>query len=420
MINEKRQWQLLERIGFSRTGGSKEEKKAALILKETIEKTGNEAIIEEFEVDWQDVKVANLKTDTREYNVTAYHQCANTDENGLTAPFYYLSTVNAVGIKNCKGKIVLVNGYINMKTYEKLIEGQAAGFITFSGELKEAEENADLESRELRPGQRAKGNLPGVHMKVHEAMELVLENPEWVTINVQQDTYKIKSQNVISEIRGKKNSEEAVVFTAHYDSVQYSSGVYDNGAGSVILMELYHYFLKNRPQRTVRFIWCGSEERGLLGSIFHVKNNENLLKDIVLNINIDVAGPVLGSDVAIVTGPESLVHYIEYLSKEKGFEIKVKQDIYSSDNMPFAGKNIPTVSFGRFGGSGQAYIHDRYDQLFFMDSKNMYRTAEFVRVFAERMINSYVFPVPREMPENMVKKIEKYLSDKIPEEKKEV
>ena len=65
MINEKRQWQLLEKIGFSRVGGSKEEKKAALILKETIEKTNNEALIEEFEVDWQKIKAASLKTAKR-------------------------------------------------------------------------------------------------------------------------------------------------------------------------------------------------------------------------------------------------------------------------------------------------------------------------------------------------------------------
>jgi len=74
------------------------------------------------------------------------------------------------------------------------------------------------------------------------------------------------------------------------------------------------------------------------------------------------------------------------------------------------------VSFARFGGLGQAYIHDRHDQLFFMDSKNLYRTAQFVKVFAERVINSYVFPVPREMPENMVKKIDEYLNKK-PQEK---
>ncbi|NMA16134.1 MAG: Zn-dependent exopeptidase M28 [Erysipelotrichia bacterium] len=416
MIDEKRQWDLLKKIGFTRIGGSKEERQAAEILKQTVEAAGNEAVIEEFEVDWQKVKVALLKTANKEYAVTGYYQCANTDENGLTAPFYYLSTDNEVGLKNCEGKIVLVNDYLRFKTYEKLVEAKAVGFITFSGELRDSREDTDLENRELRQQLREKGNLPGVHMTVHDAMQLVLENPEEITINIQQETFKVNSQNVIAEIKGKVHPNETIIFTAHYDSVQYSAGVYDNGAGSVILMELHHYFLENKPARTVRFVWCGSEERGLLGSKAYVKDHEDILENIVLNINVDVAGPVLGTDSAVVTGPKCLVNYIDYLAKEVGFEIKTKQDIYSSDNMPFVDKKIPAVSFARFGGLGQAYIHDRHDQLFFMDSKNLYRTAQFVKVFAERVINSYVFPVPREMPENMVKKIDEYLNKK-PQEK---
>ncbi len=413
MINEKRQWELLEKIAFSRVGGSKEEKQAALILKETITKTNNPAFLEEFEVDWQDVNHATLKTKKREYPVSAYYQCANTAEQGLKAPFYYLSTDNEVGLKKCAGKIVLVNDYLRTKTYQQLLDAKAVGFITFSGELKEKREDTDLENRELRAPQIKKGNIPGVHMKIHDAMELVLEDPDEIIMNIKQDTFKVKSQNVITEIKGEINPDEIIVFTAHYDSVEYSLGVYDNGAGSVILMELYHYFLANKPNRTIRFVWCGCEERGLLGSLYHVENNKESVEKILLNINVDVAGPVLGRDVAVVTGPESLVSYIDYLAKEEGFEIKVSQDIYSSDNMTFASKGIPTVSFARFGGKGTSYIHDRYDQLFFMDSKNLYRTAEFVRVFAERVINGYVFPVPKEMPENMVKKVEEYLTDKL-------
>jgi hypothetical protein len=229
MIDEKRQWDLLKKIGFTRIGGSKEERQAAEILKQTVEAAGNEAVIEEFEVDWQKVKVALLKTANKEYAVTGYYQCANTDENGLTAPFYYLSTDNEVGLKNCEGKIVLVNDYLRFKTYEKLVEAKAVGFITFSGELRDSREDTDLENRELRQQLREKGNLPGVHMTVHDAMQLVLENPEEITINIQQETFKVNSQNVIAEIKGKVHPNETIIFTAHYDSVQYSAGVYDNG-----------------------------------------------------------------------------------------------------------------------------------------------------------------------------------------------
>ena len=60
-------------------------------------------------------------------------------------------------------------------------------------------------------------------------------------------------------------------FGAHYDSVDFSKGVYDNGAGSVINMEILRYFKENPPKRTLKFMWYGSEEIGLEGSWAYVK-----------------------------------------------------------------------------------------------------------------------------------------------------
>ena len=121
-------------------------------------------------------------------------------------------------------------------------------------------------------------------MRTTDAMELIKSNPTLVTIDNDQDEFKATSQNVISEIKGEL--EEEIVFTAHYDSVPFSRGVYDNGAGSAILLELYRYFINNKPKRTLRFIWCGSEERGLLGSKAFVKKHNKQLKNIVLCILI--------------------------------------------------------------------------------------------------------------------------------------
>ena len=61
---------------------------------------------------------------------------------------------------------------------------------------------------------------------------------------------------------------------------------YDNGAGSVILVKLFEYFYNNKPTRTVRFIWCGSEEMGLLGSKAHVKLHEEELDKYVYCCNL--------------------------------------------------------------------------------------------------------------------------------------
>ncbi|HBK84505.1 MAG TPA: Zn-dependent exopeptidase M28, partial [Firmicutes bacterium] len=66
---------------------------------------------------------------------------------------------------------------------------------------------------------------------------------------------------------------------------------------------------KQPPKRTLRFIWCGSEEVGLVGSINYLKQHEDQIERIKLLVNIDVAGGIIGRNVCIVTGAESLRAY---------------------------------------------------------------------------------------------------------------
>ena len=53
-------------------------------------------------------------------------------------------------------------------------------------------------------------------------------------------------------------------------------------------------------------------------------------------INVDVGGPVLGTDRIAATAEEKLATYLEYFVKIHGFAAEVKQGIYSSDSIPFA------------------------------------------------------------------------------------
>ena len=164
----------------------------------------------------------------------------------------------AVSLQQASGKIVLVNGYLNYKLYQSLIDSGAVGFITYNGEARDSEETTDIAHRELREKLAELGKLPGVNMTIHDAMRLVQENPKMITLVVQQEAANAVSQNVIAEIQGLTRPEDVIVLTAHYDSVEYSTGVYDNGAGSVILMELLQHYHDHHPNRTLRFIWCGS------------------------------------------------------------------------------------------------------------------------------------------------------------------
>lgn len=416
-MNIDRAYSLLEKIGFTRVSATKEELEAAKIIAAHIEEAGLKATIEEFEVNFHDINNVSLKDNYgTSYEVTGYGYAGNTPKEGITAPFYYMESFGDVDKAKAKDCIVLINGRIGYDSYETLVKCGVKGFITFGGDIIDKKEESDIDLRELRQPvlDLVDGvKLPGVHMRAKDAMDLVSSSPKEVTIVLEQKEYHQMSHNVICEIEGSEKKDEVIVYTAHYDSVHFSKGIYDNGAGSVIIYEMMHYFLENKPKRTVRFVWCGSEERGLFGSKAYVSKHQDELKNIVLDINVDVGGSVLGSEFAFVTADVSLQHYTDYLAKMNGRSIKVMQDIYSGDCMPFADAGVPAITFARFGGPGAAHIHDRHDTFFFVSKEGLKSTMDNVLLFSKEIVNCEFFPVPKKIPENVIEKVNKYLRKKV-------
>lgn len=413
-VNGKREFDLLNRIGFIRVSGSEEEAKAANLLADEIKKMGLNAVIDEFKVD--DAVISKVKFEVlepyyQEYEATAYKCCGNAD--GLEGELVYVDDgTSQADISKMKGKIVLINGYLRIDAYKRMVENGAIGFITFQGSLLDKREESDLDTRKLRKNLRECGLIPGMNIRVQDAWDIVTRKASKVRLTIEQENIDVTSRNVYTTIQGTEKPDEIVVFGAHFDSVPFSTGVYDNGAGSVIIMDVLREFVATPPKRTVQFCWFGSEEVGLEGSKYFVKTYEETVKKTVLMINVDVAGAPLGRDVAMCTAENCLVDYINYIACDHNFSINVKQDIYSSDSTPFADKGVPAVSFCRFGAQGAAFIHCRHDVIQYISADALESTAHFVNTFAQSIVNTQVFPVPRTMPSNMVEKIDKYLNKK--------
>ena len=228
------------------------------------------------------------------------------------------------------------------------------------------------------------------------------------TIIIDQTQEKISSQNVVATIEGEIKNE-VIAFTAHYDSVKFSSGAYDNGTGTVTIFDLLRYYSVNKPKRTLKFVWCGSEEVGLLGSKAYTELHKSELTNYKFCINVDMTGIVIGYDIAVCTSSESLVHYLNYFANIKGFALKVSQGVYSSDSTPFADNGVPAVSFARISPSGGAQIHSRKDVVDFISQTSLDKTTNFIKIFSSEIINGSVFPIDSKMPENMKKELDKYL-----------
>ena len=87
--------------------------------------------------------------------------------------------------------------------------------------------------------------------------------------------------------------------SARLDSI--SNGADDDGSGSVSALEIAEYFaaMKQKPRRSLLFVWHTGEEKGLLGSRFFTDHPTVPRDSIVAQLNMDMVGR---GDVSDETG----------------------------------------------------------------------------------------------------------------------
>ena len=414
-VSAHRAFALLKELAYERVSGSEAERTAAERILAEAQAAGAEAHIEEFTVENGKVNHAKLVVTApyyKEYEVNGYERAKSTPAEGLDGEFYYAENLLPVHLENCKGKIVMINGGLRRKDYEKLQKAGAAAILAFSGSTLDRRSETDNARPKLREALTEPfGDAVALMLRAADAAEIVRRGAKQMHIELQAENYDATSQNVCATIEGTEHPEEIISFGAHYDSVYFSTGVYDNMSGSVIILELLRYFAKHKPARTLKFNWYGSEEQGLLGSKAWVAAHEEELKDHVLMINVDVAAPTLGQNVAPVLATEAAVGYVDALMHEAGIACETKLDIYSSDCIPFADKGVPAVNFCRFGAQGANYIHDRRDNLksAYIDEHALDITLQQTLMFSKRVANAKSFPIKREVCDEIVKKVDEYL-----------
>lgn len=404
-MDAKQIMKIFEETAYVRTGGNDGELRCAEYLRNKCAEMGLEAEILPFDVDMAHMKRAEFCADGVSIPCRGY-LCAGSGE--VEAPLYYLRGTDPHSLSQCRGKIVMIDGYMGYWMYQDILENGAVGFVTYDGDANYAD--WDIDQRELRSYVSKGRKLPGVNINAKSAIELIRRGTVTGKILLEQEEYRGQSRNVMVELPGE--TDDYITLTAHYDSTSLSQGAYDNMSGSVGILAAAEYFSAHPHRYGLRILWCGSEERGLLGSKAYCEANEEALKKTVLNINLDMIGSVMGKFIACCTSEEPLTHYIRYMAMERGWGIEVRQDVYSSDSTPFADKGVPAVSFARIAPHNTATIHNSYDTMALVKGEQMAADIGFILDFTERMANAVRCPVAREMPDNMKEKLDIYLARK--------
>ena len=411
-MNTKYLRKIFKDTDFVHRSGTPEELRIAEYLKARCEELGVTARLDSFPVPMGEIEEAHVFADGKEIPCRGFFCCGSGETDG---ELYYMPALDPVSMAGAKDKIVLMDGQgIGFFGYQDLMKAGAKAILFQYGNLHFP--NRDIDERDLRAqvvGDERKVLCAMIHSA--DAVALVKNKVKTVRIAVKQHEYEGRSHNVIAEIPGENG--KWIALSAHYDTTALSHGAYDNMSGCAGLLGVMDALKGKELRYGLRFIFCGSEERGLLGSKAYVRDHESELEDIALNINLDMIGTVMGKFIARVSAEEKLAHYLGYMGAELGFPVAAKVGVYSSDSTPFADKGVPAVSLARIAGTNVAPIHCRYDLAEVLSMDQLQKDIGFITEFTRRMACAAVCPVSREIPEKVKKELDEYLFRKRREDK---
>jgi hypothetical protein len=395
---------IFQETDYVHRSGTPEELRAAEYLKARCEELGVPARLEAFPVAMAEIEEARVLADGKEIPCKGFFCCGSGTVEG---ELYYMPAQDPVSIAGAKDKIVLMDGSgVGFFGYQDLMKAGAKGILFQYGNVHYPID--DIDERDLRAavvGEERKVLCAMIHTA--SAVELLRSETKRVQITIRQREWEGASHNVVAELPGKK--DEWIVLTAHYDTTALSHGSYDNMSGCVGILGVLDALKDETLNYGLRLVFCGSEERGLLGSKAWVRDHEAELEKAVLNINLDMIGTWLGKFIARVSAEEKLAGYLSYMGAELGFPVEAKIGVYSSDSTPFADKGVPALSFARLAGGNAAPTHCRYDLPEVLSMARMEQDIAFIAAFTKRMANSAVCPVSREIPEKVKTELDEYL-----------
>ena len=410
-ISGQRQMDFVLKFNYIREAGTPTEEKAASLIREELKSFGMESMLSEFTFNTWEIRKAEL-TVTEPYNktyqVTGYQRCGSTAGEGVEAEFLYVENGDDISLSHAAGKIVMVNEIVRKDMYLKLLKAGAAGFVSISGSPTDTGEDriprAAAIPQKVYEALNEKERIQGVGIHYLDAVEMVTEGAKKVRLTLLQEEVTRTSRNVEARIQGSDHADEILTLTAHYDSVPDGPGAYDNMAGAAIIMEVCRYLKEHQPRRTVEFVWFGAEEKGLLGSRHYIKMHEHELGKHRFNMNVDLAGQLVGGNVIGVTADSSVCSMLTYLAAETGIGMTTKNQIWGSDSNTFAWKGIPAMTLNRDGFG----MHTHYDTVELLSAWSLERSARLLAHIAENLGNIDIIPFSREIPEEFKKQLDEY------------
>ena len=184
-----------------------------------------------------------------------------------------------------------------------------------------------------------------------------------IDVDLHAEYSDLSTRNVIGKIEGSDRSlrDEYVIFSAHHDHLgitfpvdgdSINNGAWDNASGVSAVLESAKALklVEKDLRRSVKFMFVGAEEMGLLGSLYWSQNPTVHPGKVSANINLD-SMQIFGETndmVLIGYGRNSITDIFKQQIEEAGRvavrDLQPEQGIfYRSDHFSFARIGIPAI-----------------------------------------------------------------------------
>ena len=237
-----------------------------------------------------------------------------------------------------------------------------------------------------------------------------------VKVNITVKNERPMTQNVVAVWEGSdpKLKTEYVAVGAHYDHVgicapatadPICNGADDDGSGTTAMLAMAEALAraKQRPKRSLLFVWHAGEEKGLWGSRYFAENPTVPLAQIVTQLNIDMIGrskkdgdtntrnqSLSGPNTVYVIGSKMMSTELgelservnaSYLNMQLDYRYDDPADpnrfFFRSDHINYARKGIPIIFY--FDGVHEDY-HRPGDEPQKIDYEKLQRVTRTVYV----------------------------------------
>ncbi|MCJ7572621.1 MAG: M28 family peptidase [Candidatus Thermoplasmatota archaeon] len=139
-----------------------------------------------------------------------------------------------------------------------------------------------------------------------------------------------KSQNIIGTKPGTDpDSDEIIIFNAHYDTVKETAGAIDDGSGTVGVLAAAYVLSQYSFKRTMEFVTFSGEEIGLCGSHAYARELYDKQTPVLVEFNADEIGKATSKEtgksirLSITEDSGWIADTMEKMTKDYGFNFNI-------------------------------------------------------------------------------------------------